>query len=212
MMLHVFTCRGIKKLRSLPQFLSNFHWVVPGEAARSAQVHAWLLAPFLRANGIKSLVNLRGAHPEIGWWRREERVCLDSDVRYFNAMLDSRLLPTRKMLVALWDCFERAGAHPPLLIKCSGGQDRTSLAASLYILHRHGWGAMDEAKAQFARLPYLHFPRREQKWLQAFPEFAREASGERPIGEWIRDGYDPHELARWLDRRLGPGSFRGIYP
>ena len=199
-------------MRSLPQFLSNFHWIVPGEAARSAQVHGWLLTPFLRANGIKSLINLRGAHPEFAWWRREERACLNGGVRYFNAMLDSRLLPTKKMLVALWDCFERAGADPPLLIKCSGGQDRTSLAAALYILDRHGWGAIDQAKAQFASLPYLHFPRHGQRWLQAFPEFAREASGGGPIGEWIGDGYDPHELARWLDRRLGPGSFRGIYP
>ena len=185
--------------------------MVPGEAARSAQVHAWLLTPFLRANGIKSLINLRGAHPEFAWWRREERACLDGGVRYFNVLLDSRLLPTRKMLVVLWDGFERAGAHRPLLIKCSGGQDRTSLAAALYILDRRGWDAMEQAKAQFAGLPYLHFPRREQRWLQAFPEFAREASGGRPIGEWIRESYDPQILAQWLDRWLGPGSFRGIY-
>ena len=200
-------------MRSLPRFLVNFHWIVPGEAARSAQIHGWLLTAFLEANGIKSLINLRGAHPEFRWWRREERACRDGGVRYFNAMLDSRLLPTRRMLAALWDAFERASAHRPLLIKCSGGQDRTSLAAALYILDRSsGWGAMDEAKAQFAGLPYLHFPKREQRWLQAFPEFAREASGGRPIGEWIRESYDPHALAQWLDRRLGPGSFRGVYP
>jgi hypothetical protein len=198
-------------LRSLPQFLSNFHWIVPGEAARSAQVHGWLLTAFLEANGIKSLINLRGSHPEFRWWRREERACLDGGVRYFNVLLDSRLLPTRKMLALLWDGFERAGAHRPLLIKCSGGQDRTSLAAALYVLDRHGWGAMEQAKAQFAGLPYLHFPKREQRWLQAFPEFAREASGGRPIGEWIRESYDPQILAQWLDRWLGPGSFRGIY-
>jgi hypothetical protein len=190
---------------------SNFHWIVPGEAARAAQLPAMVLGRFLAANGIKSLINLRGAHPEFGWWRREERVCLRNGVRYLNAMLDSRLLPTKAMLCALWDCFDRAQA--PLLIKCSGGQDRTSLASALYLLERRGWTwtAVTEADAQFARFRFLHFPTPEQRWLAAFPEFARESAQGAPIGRWIRGGYDPHALAAWLDQRLGPGSFRGIY-
>jgi len=141
---------------------ANFHWIVPGEAARSAQLPAMVLGPFLTANGIKSLINLRGAHPEFRWWRREEQACLGSGVRYLNAMLDSRLLPTPMMLRALWDCFDRA--RTPLVIKCSGGQDRTSLAAALYLLERRGWNVMKEAEAQFTRLPFLHFPKPEQRW------------------------------------------------
>lgn len=198
-------------MRSFFQFASNFHWFVPGEAARSAQVHARLLTSFLRVNGIKSVINLRGAHPEFGWWRREEQACLKGGVRYLNAMLDSRLLPTRRMLGVLWDGFERAGKYPPLLIKCSGGQDRTSLAAALYFLERDGWGAMDRAKAQFARFPYLHFPKSQQKWLAAFPRFAQEQAKGMPIGTWIRTEYDPHVLAAWLDKHLGRSSYRGIY-
>ena len=211
MMLHVSTSGGISQLRSLPQFLSNFHWIVPGEAARSAQIHGWLLPPFLDAHGIKSLINLRGAHPEFAWWRREEQACLDGGVRYFNAMLDSRLLPTRGMLGALWDSFDRARGRGPVLIKCSGGQDRTSLAAALYLLERQGWEALEGAEGQFARFPYLHFPKPEQRWLAAFPRFARERAGSAPIGHWVRDGYDPHDLARWLDRHVGVRSYAGIY-
>lgn len=124
-------------------------------------------------------------------------------------MLVSRLLPTRPMLGALWDCFAQAKA--PVLIKCSGGQDRTSLAAALYLIERRGWGAMDQALGQFARFPFLHFPKREQRWLAVFPDFAREAAAGAPIGEWIRRSYDPQALAAWLDQRLRPGSFRGIY-
>ncbi len=48
-------------------------------------------------------------------------------------MMDSRRLPLRPMLVALFDAFDRAPR--PFVIKCSGGQDRTSLAAALYIVH-----------------------------------------------------------------------------
>lgn len=168
-----------------------------------------LLGPFLRAHGIKTVINLRGAHPEFGWWRREEQACLRHGVRYLNAMLDSRRLPTRQMLITLWDCFDQAKAHLPVLIKCSGGQDRTSLAAALYLIERQGWPAMDEAQAQFARFPYLHFPRRRQQWLAAFPRFAREQAKGAPIGEWIRGGYDPHVLRTWLwVEGLGHG---GIY-
>lgn len=196
-------------MRSVGQLASNFHWIVPGEAARSAQVPAMLLGRFLRARGIKTMINLRGRHPEFGWWRKEERVCLRNGVRYLNAMLDSRLLPTREMLIALWACFDRAKAHTPVLIKCSGGQDRTSLAAALYLIERQGWAAMDQAEAQFAPFPYLHFPRRQQKWLAAFPRFAREQAKGAPIGEWIRDAYDPRVLRSWL-RKQGIG-FAGIY-
>ena len=182
---------------------------MPGEAARAAQIHGWLLGPFLEANQIRSLINLRGAHPEFGWWRREERACLDCGVRYFNVMLDSRLLPTRRMLLGLWECFDRS--QRPILIKCSGGQDRTSLAAALYLLDRHGWGALDRSQAQFARFPYLHFPKPEQRWLKAFPRFAREQAGDAPIGHWVLDSYDPHVLAAWLDRHVGVRSYAGIF-
>jgi protein tyrosine/serine phosphatase len=198
-------------LRSVSQIATNFHWVVPGEAARSAQVPAVFLRPLLKAHGIKSMINLRGAHPEFRWWRKEEQTCLKQGVRYLNAMLDSRLLPTKEMLIALWTCFDRARDYGPLLIKCSGGQDRTSLAAALYLIERHGWAAMDQAEAQFKAFPYLHFPRANQRWLKAFLRFAQEDAQGRPIREWLQRGYDPVRLAGWLVRGLGPDSCAGIY-
>jgi hypothetical protein len=186
---------------------------VPGEAARAAQVPAFLLGRYLEANGIKSVINLRGAHPEFRWWRREEQACLRKGVRHLNAMLDSRLLPSKEMLMTLWTCFDRVRGHEPVLIKCSGGQDRTSLAAALYLIERQGWGAMEKAKAQFASFPYLHFPRAQQRWLKAFLEFAQEDANGRPIRDWVQRGYDPVRLAGWLTRRprLGPDSCAGIY-
>jgi len=197
-------------MRSLSDLLYNFHWIVPGEAARAAQAYAGFLQPYLEARGIKSLINLRGRNDDLSWWKYETRCTEAAGAVHFDAMLDSRRLPTRALLTRLFAVFDEAPR--PFLLKCSGGQDRTSLAAALYLLDRDGWSAMEQAKAQFAGLPYLHFPNREQRWLQAFPEFAREASGGRPIGEWIRESYDPQVLAQWLYRWLGRGSFRGIYP
>ena len=105
-------------------------------------------------------------------------------------------------------------APRPFLLKCSGGQDRTSFAAALYLIHRDGWQAMPAARAQFARFPYLHFPKTHQRWLKVFVEFAREDAQGRPIRDWLQRGYDPVRLAGWLTRnpKLGPDSCAGIYP
>jgi hypothetical protein len=112
-------------------------------------------------------------------------------------MLDSRKLPTRMMLLTLIESFDKA--PKPFLMKCSGGQDRTSFAAALYLIHRDGWQAMATAKAQFARFPYLHFPKHDQRWLMPFLDFAQQDSQEAPLAQWIAQGYTPQKLKAWLD-------------
>jgi hypothetical protein len=192
-------------MRKPLNILYNFHWVVAGEAARSAQAYAGLLGPFLQANGLKAVVNLRGRHPKFGWWTYETQTCARLGVAHFDAMLDSRRLPLKEMLVALFDAFD--AAPKPFVIKCSGGQDRTSFAASLYIVHRDGWGAMERALGQFAAFPYLHFPKENQRWLRQFLPYAHARANGMPLAQWIRESYDPATLAE----HLRPGSFNGIW-
>ena len=192
---------------ALPALLCNFHWIVPKEAARAAQIHSALLGPFLTAHGIRAVINLRGRHPEFAWWRRETAVCRAAGVAHFDAMLDSRLLPTRTMLAALFQAF--AVAPRPLLIKCSGGQDRTSLAAALYLLQR-GSDAVT-ASRQFSRFPFLHFPKRHQRWLKHFLRYAEEAGGGIPVHAWAAH-YDPAAFAAWLDGQNMRHSYRTLYP
>jgi protein tyrosine/serine phosphatase len=192
-------------MRKLLNLLYNFHWVVPGEAARSAQAYLGLLGRFLRGNGLKAVINLRGWHPNFDWWKYETETCARLGVVHFDAMMDSRRLPLKEMLVALIDAFD--AAPRPFVIKCSGGQDRTSFAAALYIVHRDGWGATERALKQFARFPYLHFPKDNQRWLREFLPYARQQANGAALADWIRRDYDPEALARWLK----PGSFNGIW-
>lgn len=196
-------------MRTPLELLYNFHWVIPGEAARSAQGFAGGLDRILVRRRIRSIVNLRGRHPRFRWWRNEEKMCSRLGIERFDAMLDSRRLPTRDMLSALVEAFEKAPV--PLLLKCSGGQDRTSLAAAIFILWRSGWTAIGDAKEQFARFPYLHFTKRGQGWLRQFPRYAEEAAHGTPIAQWIVESYDPEAFAIWL-RAKGLGeSFAGIF-
>jgi len=196
-------------MRSLGDVLYNFHWVVPGEAARSAQAYAGRLGPFLRRHGIRSLINLRGRNPEFGWWRYEARETEALGISHVDVMLDSRHLPQREVLSALFEAFDKA--PKPFLVKCSGGQDRTSLAAALYILHREGWNAFAAAEAQFSRWPYLHFPKPEQRWLKYFPAFARLEASTRPIADWVRTSYAPERFRDWLEANGHAGTFKGIF-
>ncbi|HEY2010315.1 MAG TPA: hypothetical protein VGH23_15100 [Rhizomicrobium sp.] len=195
--------------RTVGDILYNFHWVVPGEAARAMQAWAGRLKPFLKKHGIRSIINLRGRNDDLSWWKNETRETREVGVAHLDAMLDSRKLPTRAMLVTLIESFDRA--PKPFLLKCSGGQDRTSFAAALYLIHRDGWSALAAADAQFARFPYLHFPKTHQRWLKLFPEFAREDSGGAPIAQWIAQSYTPEKLKAWLDAKGMEGSYAAIF-
>ena len=196
-------------MRSLGDILYNFHWVLPGEAARMAQPWAGGYRRFLARRGIRAIINLRGRNDDLSWWKKETAAANSIGVAHLDAMLDSRKLPTREMLARLIESFDQAPR--PFLLKCSGGQDRTSFAAALYLIHRDGWDAMDKARAQFARFPYLHFPKAQQRWLKVFLDFARADSEARPLAQWVRDSYTPEKLKAWLDGNGYAGSYTAIF-
>jgi len=187
----------------------NFHWIERGEAARSSQAYAGFLRAFLRAHGIRSLINLRGSNPGFFWWRYETRTCARAGIVHSDVRLNSRQLPTPAMLTELIDAFD--AVPRPFLLKCSGGQDRTSFASALYLLHRLGWRGLAEAEKHFARWPYLHLPNRKQRWLRLFPVFAAEQAGQTPLLRWIETGYSAEAFRAWLERRGEGQSFHGLY-
>lgn len=187
--------------------LYHLHWVTP-EAARSAQPYLGFYGAFLKPHGFKSLINLRGENPSFHWWRDEKRIADAMGIAHFDVRLSSRNLPSRSGLAALFAAFERAPL--PLLLKCSGGQDRASLGAALYLLHSQGAGALSQAKAQFAFWPYLHRPKSYQFWLQHFPAFAAERAGSMQLSAWARQLYDPRDFAAWLEGQGLKASFRAF--
>ena len=189
--------------------LYNFHWVVPGEAARAMQAWAGGIGSFLEKRGLKAIINLRGRNDDLSWWKNETAALQARGFAHLDAMLDSRRLPTRAMLARLIEAFDTAPR--PFLLKCSGGQDRTSFAAALYLIHRSGWQAYDEAAAQYARFPYLHFPKAQQRWLRPFLDFARQDSGGGNLKSWIEQAYTPENLKAWLEARNLGNSFAGIF-
>ncbi len=186
--------------------LYNFHWIAPG-VARSAQPYLGFYAAFLRAHGIRTLINLRGRNVRHRWWHKERALCGRLGIRHFDVRLSSRKLPSADRITGLFDAFARA--EKPILMKCSGGQDRTSFAAALYLLNEGGAPALAAAEAQFARWPYLHLPKAGQNWLRHFPAFALDDAAGAPLAEWAHR-YAPERLAEWLAARGLSKSFASI--
>lgn len=195
--------------RRLIDILYNFYWVDEGRVARSAQPYIGFWTRYLTGNGIATIVNLRGRHDGWGWWKREVAVCKSLNVAHFDRALNSRRLPKRDRLTALINVLD--SAPRPMMVKCSGGQDRTSFVSALYLVHRYGWDATDRALGQFARFPYLHFPKRHQRWLKLFLVYAREDAAGQPLAQWLRTRYTPEAFGAWLDARGHEGTFRGIF-
>lgn len=196
-------------MRSIGDIFYNFHWVAPGEASRAAQAWAGGVGPFLEKRGIKAVINLRGRNDDLSWWKNETAAAGARGIAHLDAMLDSRKLPTKAMLVRLMQCFDEA--PKPFLLKCSGGQDRTSFASALYLIHSRGWQAYDLAAAQYARFPYLHFPKTHQRWLRPFLDFAKEQANGLPLSAWIANHYQPEALRDWLNARGLNDTYAGIF-
>jgi protein tyrosine/serine phosphatase len=191
-------------MRPFLDLLYNFRWVREGEAARSSQAHFGGLGRLMKRHGLGAIINLRGENSDLSWWRYEKRVCAALGAPHFDAMLDSRKLPTRPMLVRLMQAFDEAPR--PFLLKCSGGQDRTALAAALYLIHQGGWGARETAEKQFEGAAKKH-----QRWLKLFASFALENSRGRPLCDWIANAYEPERLAEWLKAHGHADSFERIF-
>jgi hypothetical protein len=187
--------------------LYNCYFVAPG-VFRSAQPYLGFYRAFLRGHGIKGLINLRGPNHRFGWWRRESAMTEKMGIMRRDVGLSSKRLPSKAVLQALFEAFETV--PKPLLLKCSGGQDRTSLASALYLLHEKGAGALAEAEAQCAAWPYLHRPRANQEWIRLCPRFAVEDAEGMALAQWARTQYDPQRFAAWLEAQGFGRPFHGF--
>ncbi len=182
---------------------------MPGDAARAAQAWAGGVGPFLEKRGIKAVINLRGRNDDLSWWKNETQSGAGARHRPSRRHAGFPQAAHPRHAGATDRRFDQAPR--PFMLKCSGGQDRTSFAAALYLIHRGGWGAYDQAAAQYARFPYLHFPKAQQRWLRPFLDFARENAGGAPLAAWIADAYTPEKLEAWLAAHGLAGSHGGIF-
>jgi len=110
---------------------NNFHTVVPGELYRSAQPSAAEVAAYHKRYGIKTIINLRGSHPEHAWYREEKAAADANGIRLIDYPLSSARDVAGKNLDDLLDVLSTA--ERPILVHCLSGADRSGIVSAFYV-------------------------------------------------------------------------------
>ncbi len=113
------------------QMSGNFHEVISGELYRSAQPTAAMISYAVKEEGIKTILNLRGANPERDWYQNELGAIKSLDVNFIEFRMSSKRELTKQDTDKLLEIMRKA--PKPLMIHCQGGADRSGLAVALYL-------------------------------------------------------------------------------
>ena len=136
------------------QYQGNFHTVKEGAFYRSAQLSKAELLSAIREHKIRSVLNLRGAHPGQAWYDGELAVSQAFGVAHYDYALSAHRFVTKGQIVEVLGIIR--DAPKPLLVHCKSGADRTGLVSALYRLAEEGENA-NQADRELS-LYYGHFP------------------------------------------------------
>ena len=148
----------------------NFHAVVPGEAYRSGQMNSNQLVRCIERNGIKSVINLRGANPRKDWWREEVAAAKAMGVEHRNVSLSSRRAVPPEKANQLLELYREL--PKPVLIHCEGGADRAAFASALYVsevARGSEAAAVREFSIWYGYMPFIW--KRKAQLRESFQEF-----------------------------------------
>ncbi len=130
----------------------NFHVVIPGELYRSAQLSPTQLETYVRENGIRSIVNLRGANSKHDWYNQEIKTAQRLGIEHIDFKMSARRIMTPDRADQLVDILR--SAPKPILIHCQAGADRSGLVAVIYSQEIAGMDA--KAAARQLSIAYGH--------------------------------------------------------
>lgn len=111
-------------------FGGNVAPVVEGEVWRAGQLSGPQLQRLIEAEGIRSVINLRGENAGSDWYDAEVAATRAAGAQHIDFRMSSREAFDRTQADALVQAMR--DAPKPLLIHCEGGADRSGLAAALY--------------------------------------------------------------------------------
>lgn len=124
------------------QISGNFHTVIAGELYRSGQPSPAQLERYVRAHGIRTIVNLRGGG-KASWYRDEVATAERLGVTHIDFRMSAARELSQEQAEQIIETLR--DAPKPILIHCMGGADRSGLVAALYVA---AVGKLGEAAAE----------------------------------------------------------------
>lgn len=132
----------------------NFHVIAHGQAYRAGQMDSNRLACCIERQGIRSIINLRGEHPEETWYRDEVQVAQSQHVIHRSLALSSAKAVSEQQWREVVHLLRTV--PKPVLIHCNGGADRTAFVAATYAAEMAN-KPVEEAAREFS-LWYGYWP------------------------------------------------------
>jgi protein tyrosine phosphatase (PTP) superfamily phosphohydrolase (DUF442 family) len=174
----------------------NYGTVVPGRIFRAAQPSPKLLATAIKRDGIKTVLNLRGANPDQSWYDREKTATLAAGATQLDFPMSSDQWLSREQSRTLLDILD--SCEYPILIHCEWGAERTGLVAAICTLLKDG-STLEQANREFS-VYYLFLPIKDGLVMRGHLD---------RYERWLAardDTHSPSLFREWLTRSYEPGS------
>lgn len=169
---------------SCAYFTGNFHTVKEDYVYRSAQLNDGPLEEKIKEYGIKTIINLRGAYPDEGWWQDEMAISRKYGIAHYDIRFSSSSIPRKDKLIELFEIFDNA--EYPLLFHCLAGADRASLVAGIYKL-QYEKTSLKEALKQLSFFRYGHINARSMdNFFKLYKKFGKG----KDLRTWVEEDYD----------------------
>lgn len=164
---------------------TNFYQIAPGVYRSNHPTRKRFEQ--MKADGIKSILNLRGSYPS-AHYLVEEETCREIGLHLTSVSMQARHAPPAQDILDLIGHFRTI--EKPFVMHCKSGSDRAGFASALYLLLIEG-RPMKEARKMLG-FKYLHIKQSKTGVLDHILNAYEERNSKEPIGfeDWLRQEYD----------------------
>lgn len=164
---------------------TNFFPVAPGVYRSNQPTHERFVK--LKAMGIKSILNLRGAGGAAHYLVEEES-CRELGLNLVNVTFHARHAAPREDILKVIDAFRTI--EKPFVMHCKSGADRAGFASAIYLIVIEGRPISEARKMLTAK--YIHFRWTKTGVLDYILDLyeARQAETGISFEEWVRTEYE----------------------